>query len=63
MVLDALVARRVSDLLSELLVVESVIALHGPHSVGKSTVLRALAARTGGYVGHHLTGAAVQEVD
>lgn len=47
MVLDALVARRVSDLLSQLFVVEPVIALHGPRSVGKSTVLRMFAARAG----------------
>ncbi|SDT60391.1 ATP-binding protein [Actinoplanes derwentensis] len=35
--------RRVSALVNDLLQVEPVIALHGPRSVGKSTVLRALA--------------------
>lgn len=38
-----LVGRRVSGVLTRLLAEESVIALHGPRSVGKSTVLRALA--------------------
>jgi predicted AAA+ superfamily ATPase len=46
-VLDALVERRVSELLPELVAVEPVIALHGPRSVGKSTVLRGFAARAG----------------
>ncbi|MFI5890421.1 ATP-binding protein [Actinoplanes sp. NPDC051513] len=39
--------RRVSDLLDDLLQVEPVIALHGPRSVGKSTVLSALATARG----------------
>jgi predicted AAA+ superfamily ATPase len=39
--------RRVSALLDDLLRVEPVIALHGPRSVGKSTVLSALAGAHG----------------
>ncbi len=50
MVLDRLVERRVSELLLDLVAVEPVIALHGPRSVGKSTVLRAFAAGAGGSV-------------
>lgn len=50
MVLDSLVPRRVSELLTELVTVEPVIALHGPRSVGKSTVLRSFAADAGGSV-------------
>lgn len=50
MVLDSLVPRRVSALLAELVTVEPVIALHGPRSVGKSTVLRGFAADAGGSV-------------
>ena len=42
-----MVERRVSELLPELAAVEPVIALHGPRSVGKSTVLRGFAARVG----------------
>lgn len=38
-----LIARRVSGLLARLVAEEPVIALHGPRSVGKSTVLRILA--------------------
>ena len=38
-----LVERRVSALLARLVAEEPVIALHGPRSVGKSTVLRLLA--------------------
>jgi predicted AAA+ superfamily ATPase len=40
---SGLIARRVSRLLARLVEEESVIALHGPRSVGKSTVLRILA--------------------
>lgn len=43
MQLDGLVPRRVSDLLAEQVRTEPVIALHGPRSVGKSTVLRGFA--------------------
>lgn len=50
MVLDSLVPRRVSELLAELVTVEPVIALHGPRSVGKSTVLREFAAGAGSTV-------------
>ena len=39
-----------SDLLLDLVAVEPVVALHGPRSVGKSTVLGAFATRTGGSV-------------
>jgi len=42
--LAGIAERRVSAQLDELLQVEPVIALHGPRSVGKSTVLSALAA-------------------
>ncbi|ROO62606.1 hypothetical protein EDC02_4587 [Micromonospora sp. Llam0] len=45
--LAGIAQRRVSALLDDLLRVEPVIALHGPRSVGKSTVLRALADRHG----------------
>lgn len=48
--LNFLVERRVSGLLRELVAVEPVIALHGPRSVGKSTVLSGFAARAGGSV-------------
>ena len=44
---DSLVPRRVSGLLKDLITVEPVIALHGPRSVGKSTVLRGFADETG----------------
>ena len=50
MVLDSVVPRRVSELLKGLVAVEPVIALHGPRSVGKSTVLRGFAADIGGTV-------------
>lgn len=50
MELHKIVDRRVSELVTELSQVEPVIALHGPRSVGKSTVLRAFATRTGGTV-------------
>ncbi len=50
MVLDYLVERRVSELLLNLVEVEPVIALHGPRSVGKSTVLGKFAIRTGASV-------------
>lgn len=50
MQLDEIVPRRVSDLLAELVRTEPVIALHGPRSVGKSTVLRAIAEEVGGSV-------------
>jgi predicted AAA+ superfamily ATPase len=45
--LPALVTRRISTLLIELAADEPVIALHGPRSVGKSTVLRAFATAQG----------------
>lgn len=45
--LQAVVDRRVSSILAALTQEEPVIALHGPRSVGKSTVLRALAADRG----------------
>ena len=47
MILDSFVPRRVSGLLKDLVKVEPVIALHGPRSVGKSTVLRGVAAECG----------------
>jgi len=50
MALDALVERRVSALLARLFAVEPVIALHGPRSVGKSTVLHGFAEQQGGSV-------------
>jgi len=50
MLLDSLVPRRVGELLTHLVTVEPVIALHGPRSVGKSTVLRGFAGDTGGSV-------------
>ncbi|MGM0385697.1 MAG: ATP-binding protein [Actinomycetota bacterium] len=43
MTLDGVVERRVSGLLASLVAEEPVIALHGPRSVGKSTVLRMFA--------------------
>jgi predicted AAA+ superfamily ATPase len=45
--LAGIAERRVSALLDDLLRVEPVIALHGPRSVGKSTVLSALAGARG----------------
>ena len=50
MILDSFVPRRVSGLLKDLVKVEPVIALHGPRSVGKSTVLRGFAAESGSSV-------------
>jgi predicted AAA+ superfamily ATPase len=50
MLLDSVVPRRVSQLLLGLVTVEPVIALHGPRSVGKSTVLRGFAAEAGSSV-------------
>ncbi|MDO5535706.1 MAG: ATP-binding protein [Propionibacteriaceae bacterium] len=50
MVLDEFVPRRVSGLLAELVSVEPVVALHGPRSVGKSTVLRGFAGESGSTV-------------
>ena len=47
MVLDSLVPRRVGEVLTGLVAVEPVIALHGPRSVGKSTVLHRFAADVG----------------
>ncbi|MFZ0157806.1 MAG: ATP-binding protein [Kineosporiaceae bacterium] len=44
---SGLIARRVSVLLSQLVTEEPVIALHGPRSVGKSTVLQILARDRG----------------
>ncbi|OKL50827.1 hypothetical protein BSZ40_10350 [Buchananella hordeovulneris] len=48
--LTGIVARRVSETLMEQVRVEPVVALHGPRSVGKSTVLRAFAAQVGSTV-------------
>ncbi|RRD05187.1 ATP-binding protein [Arachnia propionica] len=48
--LTGVVPRRVSELLVEQVRVEPVVALHGPRSVGKSTVLRAFAAQAGSTV-------------
>lgn len=45
--LAGITERRISALLGDLLQVEPVIALHGPRSVGKSTVLSALAGARG----------------
>ena len=50
MLLSSFVPRRVSDVLAGLVAVEPVVALHGPRSVGKSTVLRGFAASAGGSV-------------
>lgn len=50
MVLDFLVERRVSELLLNLVAEEPVIALHGPRSVGKSTVLSEFAVQMDGSV-------------
>jgi predicted AAA+ superfamily ATPase len=49
-VLDGLVERRLSGILARLVAEEPVIALHGPRSVGKSTVLRVFADSVGGSV-------------
>lgn len=46
MLLDSLAPRRVGELLADRVSVEPVIALHGPRSVGKSTVLREFAVGT-----------------
>ena len=45
--LDRMVARRLSPILDALTHEEPVIALHGPRSVGKSTLLRSFAASRG----------------
>ncbi|MGA4670889.1 ATP-binding protein [Propionibacteriaceae bacterium Y1923] len=50
MELDGFVPRRISDLLAERVQIEPVIALHGPRSVGKSTVLRGFADSVGSSV-------------
>lgn len=50
MSLDFFVERRMSELLTRLVAEEPVIALHGPRSVGKSTVLHGFATRTEGSV-------------
>ncbi|MCI7672670.1 MAG: ATP-binding protein [Schaalia hyovaginalis] len=50
MKLTSIVPRRVSEVLVEQMRVEPVVALHGPRSVGKSTVLRAFAAQVGSAV-------------
>lgn len=50
MVLESVVPRRVSGLLRHLVEMEPVVALHGPRSVGKSTVLRGFADDVGGSV-------------
>jgi len=47
MVVDALVPRRIGEVLAGLVTVEPVIALHGPRSVGKSTILRRFAVDAG----------------
>lgn len=44
---SGIVTRRVSEIVARLLAVEPVIALHGPRSVGKSTVLQTLAHQVG----------------
>lgn len=44
---SGLIGRRVSELLARLVAEEPVIALHGPRSVGKSTVLQILAREHG----------------
>jgi predicted AAA+ superfamily ATPase len=46
-VLSKLVERRLSDVVRDRLEVESVVVLEGPRAVGKSTLLRALAASHG----------------
>lgn len=48
--LTGVVPRRVSEVLMDQVRVEPVVALHGPRSVGKSTVLRAFAAQAGSTV-------------
>lgn len=45
-----IVPRRITDVAQQLLQTEPVIALHGPRSVGKSTVLHTLANASGGTV-------------
>lgn len=50
MILEGMVERRVSGLLMDLVRTEPVVALHGPRSVGKSTVLHRFAGQTGGSV-------------
>lgn len=50
MELHNIVPRRVSELLADQMKIEPVIALHGPRSVGKSTVLHGLASECGGSV-------------
>lgn len=50
MELDGFVPRCISDLLAEQMWIEPVIALHGPQSVGKSTVPRGFAEAVGGSV-------------
>jgi predicted AAA+ superfamily ATPase len=47
MTLSKIVARRVSGVLPSLMGVEAVLALHGPRSVGKSTILREFAQSAG----------------
>lgn len=47
MMLNNLVTRRVSGVLPHLMSVEPVLALHGPRSVGKSTILREFATTVG----------------
>src|SRR5690625_2676144 len=50
MELNGFVPRRVSEILAEQVQIEPVMALHGPRSVGKSTVLRGFAESVGGSV-------------
>lgn len=47
MKLESDVTRRVSEVLRRLVDVEAVLALHGPRSVGKSTILREFASSVG----------------
>lgn len=47
MKLDKWVTRRISGVLPQLMAVEPVMALHGPRSVGKSTILREFARDAG----------------
>lgn len=50
MELNGFVPRRVSEIVAEQVQIEPVMALHGPRSVGKSTVLRGFAESVGGSV-------------
>lgn len=50
MILQGVVPRRIGDVLADRASVEPVVALHGPRSVGKSTVLRGFADAKGATV-------------